>query len=58
MEYDIHTLLDLLTLLATGLVIYMLRFQLKDTYQAAEDSIQSYYVVRFGLHGSSVRRGA
>lgn len=45
MEYDIHTFLDLLTLLATLLVIYMLWFPLKDSYQAAEDNIQSYYVV-------------
>lgn len=45
MEYDIHTFLDLLTLLATLLVIYMLRFPLRDSYQAAEDSIQSYVVV-------------
>ena len=47
MEYDIHTFLDLLTLLATLLVIYMLWFPLRDSYQAAEDNIQSYYVVRF-----------
>ena len=45
MEYDIHTFLDLLTLLATLLVIYMLWFPLRDSYQAAEDNIQSYYVV-------------
>ena len=46
MEYDIHTFLDLLTLLATSLVIYMLWFPLRDSYQAAEDNIQSYFVVR------------
>ena len=45
MEYDIHTFLDLLTLLATSLVIYMLWFPLRDSYQAAEDNIQSYFVV-------------
>ena len=45
MEYDIHTFLDLLTLSATLLVIYMLRFPLRDSYQAAEDNIQSYFVV-------------
>lgn len=45
MEYDIHTFLDLLTLIATLLVIYMLWFPLRDSYQAAEDNIQSYYVV-------------
>ena len=45
MEYDIHTFLDLLTLLATLLVIYMLRIPLRDSYQAAEDSMQSYIVV-------------
>jgi hypothetical protein len=52
MEYDIHTFLDLLTLLATLLVIYMLWFPLKDSYQAAEDNIQSYYVVSL-LHGAN-----
>ncbi len=52
MEYDIHTFLDLLTLLATLLVIYMLWFPLKDSYQAAEDNIQSYYVVSL-LHDAN-----
>lgn len=46
MEYDVHTVLDLLTLLATCLVIYMLWFPLRDSYQASEDSMQSYFVVR------------
>ena len=46
MEYDVHTLLDGLTLVATAWVIYMLRFKLKDTYQVAQDSVQVYYVVR------------
>lgn len=33
MEYDIHTLLDLLTLLATGWVIFSLRGPLRESYQ-------------------------
>lgn len=33
MEYDIHTLLDALTLVATGWVIYSLRGPLKESYQ-------------------------
>ncbi|KAL4431200.1 hypothetical protein ABPG75_006456 [Micractinium tetrahymenae] len=37
MEYDIHTLLDLLTLVATGWVIYSLRGPLKESYQADMD---------------------
>lgn len=45
MEYDIHTVLDFLTLGATAWVIYTLRMPLKDTYQAEQDSVQSYYVV-------------
>lgn len=45
MEYDVHTILDLLTLAATIWVLYELRFPLKDTYQADQDSVQSYYVV-------------
>ena len=46
MEYDIHTVLDLLTLIATVWVIYTLRIPLKDTYQEEQDSLQTYYVVR------------
>ena len=45
MEYDIHTLLDFLTLFATLWVIYTLRFPLKASYQAEQDSVYSYYVV-------------
>lgn len=45
MEYDMHTLLDGLTLVATSWVIYMLRFKLKDTYQAAQDTVHIYYVI-------------
>jgi hypothetical protein len=47
MEYDIHTVLDFLTLGATAWVVYTLRMPLKDTYQVEQDSVQSYYVVRF-----------
>ena len=46
MEYDIHTVLDGLTLVATLWVIYEMRFVLKNTYQADQDSIQTYFVVR------------
>lgn len=49
MEYDIHTVLDLLTLIATVWVIYTLRIPLKDTYQEEQDSVQTYYVVRYAL---------
>lgn len=45
MEYDIHTVLDGLTLAATGWVIYELWGPLKSTYQAEQDNIQAYYVV-------------
>lgn len=45
MEYDVHTVLDLLTLVATGWVIYTLRFKLVDTYQDDQDSVKTYYVV-------------
>ena len=46
MEYDIHTVLDLLTLIATVWVIYTLHIPLKDTYQEEQDSVQTYFVVR------------
>lgn len=45
MEYDIHTILDGLTLAATAWVIYELRGPLKGTYQADQDNVQAYYVV-------------
>ena len=45
MEYDIHTILDLLTLLATLWVIYIVRFQLYESYQPEQDSIHDIYVV-------------
>mmetsp|Transcript_46257 Transcript_46257/g.118098 ORF Transcript_46257/g.118098 Transcript_46257/m.118098 type:complete len:281 (-) Transcript_46257:310-1152(-) len=45
MEYDIHTLLDLLTLAASLWAIYIVRFQLKETYQADLDSVKVIYVV-------------
>ena len=54
MEYDVHTILDLLTLVATGFVIYGLRVPLKDTYQADQDTVQTYYVVRAASQGLHV----
>lgn len=45
MEYDIHTVLDGLTLAATCWVIYELWGPLKGTYQAEQDNLQAYYVV-------------
>lgn len=44
MEYDIHTLLDFMTLAATGWVIYMLRGPLKEGYQAELDSLNPLFV--------------
>ena len=45
MEYDIHTLLDLLTLAATLWVIYTMRTTLKATYSAQMDSLPLWYVL-------------
>jgi ER lumen protein retaining receptor len=46
MEYDIHTLLDALTLVATSAVIYaLLATPIKTTYQSDLDSVRWYYVV-------------
>ena len=49
MEYDVHTVLDMLTLVATAAVIYQLRVKLVDTYQDDQDSVKTYYVVRVPL---------
>lgn len=45
MEYDIHTLLDLTTLVTTLWVIYMIRFKLRSSYMEDKDTIPIYYVV-------------
>ena len=48
MEYDIHTILDALTLLATGVIVYcMTSTEVALTYQKEQDKVQFYYVVRF-----------
>lgn len=44
MEYDIHTLLDLLTLVATLWVEYMMRGPLKSTYSDELDTIKTWHV--------------
>ena len=47
MEYDIHTILDGLTLLATGGVIFcmLLQSDIRGTYQKDQDKLQFYFVV-------------
>ena len=45
MEYDIHTVLDLLTLVGTGSVIYALYGPLKETYQKEQDSLNPLFIV-------------
>lgn len=46
MEYDLHTLLDALTLVATVAIIYcMTCTNMKVTYQREQDTVKSYFVV-------------
>eukprot|EP00271_Cylindrocystis_brebissonii_P018991 TRINITY_DN557_c0_g2_i1.p1 TRINITY_DN557_c0_g2~~TRINITY_DN557_c0_g2_i1.p1 ORF type:complete len:276 (-),score=52.44 TRINITY_DN557_c0_g2_i1:505-1332(-) len=45
MEKDIHTLLDLATLLTTGWVIYTMRFKLRGTHSEDNDNMPLYYVL-------------
>ncbi|PSC76101.1 ER lumen -retaining receptor [Micractinium conductrix] len=45
MEYDIHTLLDAMTLVGTGWVIFSLRGPLKESYQKDLDSTNPLIVV-------------
>lgn len=54
MEYDIHTLLDGLTLGGTLFVIYLMRVPLAENYErhAEQDTIQLHYVVRAGARGA------
>lgn len=48
MEYDIHTVLDLLTLAATAWVLYLLWVPLKESYERYRDQdiVKVWYVVR------------
>lgn len=45
MEYDIHTLLDFLTLCATGFVIYMMRGPLHHTYKSQDDTMHPLIII-------------
>jgi hypothetical protein len=57
MEYDIHTILDGMTLVATSGVLYALWFTpIKSTYQADLDNVKFYYVVRGCCSNSSSLR--
>lgn len=44
-EYDVHTFLDLATLIATLWVIYMIRFKLKASYMGEKDNFKVLYLV-------------
>lgn len=46
MEYDVHTLLDALTLFATGWVLVQMRTRLSRSYSARKDSVRVDYIVR------------
>jgi hypothetical protein len=46
MEYDVHTLLDLLTLSATLWVLYTMRTKLARSYNARKDSTRVELIVR------------
>ena len=50
MEYDVHTLLDFLTLLATGWVLFTMHTKLKKSYTADLDTVRLEYIVRRRLH--------
>lgn len=51
MEYDVHTLLDGLTLLATVGVIFCMTLQpdVRQTYQKDQDKLKFYFVVRHSV---------
>ncbi|KAL5703349.1 hypothetical protein ACHQM5_028450 [Ranunculus cassubicifolius] len=44
-ELELHTWLDLSTLISTAWVIYMMRFKLKSTYNKELDNLPHYYVI-------------
>jgi len=45
MEYDVHTLLDMLTLVATLYVIYTMQRKLARSYNARKDSVRIEYIL-------------
>ena len=46
MEYDVHTVLDFLTLLATGWVLFTMQTKLSKSYSADLDAAKLEYIVR------------
>ncbi len=47
MEYDIHTVLDALTLGATAVVVFcMVATEMRASYQKEQDKLSAVYVVR------------
>ena len=46
MEGDVHTVLDLLTLVATGYIIFLMMTSAKATWQADKDTLWEVYIVR------------
>ncbi|KAF5726573.1 putative ER lumen protein-retaining receptor C28H8.4 [Tripterygium wilfordii] len=44
-EANIHTALDIASLLSTAWIIYMMRFRLKATYMKKQDTVALYYTV-------------
>ncbi len=58
MEYDIHTVLDAMTLIATAGVIFcmLVQAQIRVTYQKDQDRLKFYYVVRRGSQGMAETR--
>ena len=51
MEMDWHTLLDLLTLIATVWVIVTMTVQLKNSYQREKDTTPEWIIVRWWSWG-------
>jgi hypothetical protein len=46
MEKDMHTVLDLLTLTATGYIIFLMLTKCKSSWQADKDTLLEVYIVR------------
>ena len=50
MEYDIHTVLDAMTLVGTGAVVFCMIFvrEIRMSYQKEQDAVKFYFVVSQG----------
>lgn len=58
MKFDIHSILDIATLITTLWVIYMIRIELKSSYMEDEDNYSMQYLHALFWHSLSIQKPA